>query len=451
MKRIRLFFSFFVMLFLSVMAMSASCDASYFTSGDFDCRAVNGTVYIQTYRGEETHVVIPSELNGCTVTVIDCSAFYLNSRIISVIIPPTVKTIGDSAFANCERLESVLIPSSVTSIGDGAFAECISLKQISLPSSVTCMSARVFFGCKNLKSVTVPPNVSKIEFGTFSYCTSLETITIPASVRTIDYAFNNCICLKTIYYGGSPEQWQAISVDEDNDQYLKNVNIKCSVQSTPKISRKTLSLYVNNTAALKVTGTLDKITWSSSKKSVATVSSDGVVKGKKKGSCTITAKFGSKKLKCKVTVKGIRKIKKLALDQKQLTLSVGKSYTLAAVISPTNASQKALTWSSSNKSVAKVANGTVKALKVGTATITAKVKDGSGKKATCKVTVKKAAASGGFGQTKTCTFCNGTKRCPKCNGTGMKWHIAPPKWLRCGVCNGWKRCPRCDGTGKIRK
>ena len=73
--------------------------------------------------------------------------------------------------------------------------------------------------------------------------------------------------------------------------------------SAAKLNKKSVSLNVGKTYTLKATGTKGKITWTSSKKSVATVSSKGVVKAKKKGTAVITAKYGKKKLTCKVTVK----------------------------------------------------------------------------------------------------------------------------------------------------
>lgn len=75
------------------------------------------------------------------------------------------------------------------------------------------------------------------------------------------------------------------------------------VSAAGKINKKKATLKVGQTLQLKVTGTKGKIKWKSSKKSVATVSSKGRVKAKKKGSATITAKVGKKKYTCKVTVK----------------------------------------------------------------------------------------------------------------------------------------------------
>lgn len=70
-----------------------------------------------------------------------------------------------------------------------------------------------------------------------------------------------------------------------------------------KISKKKATLKVGQSLQLKITGTKGKVKWTSSKKSVATVSSRGLVKAKKKGSATITAKIGKKKYICKITVK----------------------------------------------------------------------------------------------------------------------------------------------------
>jgi len=73
-------------------------------------------------------------------------------------------------------------------------------------------------------------------------------------------------------------------------------------KKAPKLNKSKLNLTVGKTAALKVKNTKKKIKWSSSKKSVATVTQKGKVKAKKAGKTTITAKIGKKKLKCKVTV-----------------------------------------------------------------------------------------------------------------------------------------------------
>lgn len=73
--------------------------------------------------------------------------------------------------------------------------------------------------------------------------------------------------------------------------------------SAAKLNKKNVSINVGKTYTLKVTGIKGKTSWTSSKKSVATVSAKGVIKARKKGTTVITAKYEKKKLTCKVTVK----------------------------------------------------------------------------------------------------------------------------------------------------
>lgn len=94
--------------------------------------------------------------------------------------------------------------------------------------------------------------------------------------------------------------------------------------ATIKLDHKSLKMYPKQTVTLKVKGTTKIVKWSSSKKKVATVNSEGVVTAKKSGSCTIYAKVAGKKLKCKVTVKTnkayAKKLRKYLLKKKKYTL-----------------------------------------------------------------------------------------------------------------------------------
>lgn len=128
----------------------------------------------------------------------------------------------------------------------------------------------------------------------------------------------------------------------------------------------------------------EKVTYSSSNKKVATVSSKGVIKAKKAGTTKITVKSGKKKVVVTVKVTGV-KTTKLSGVPAGKTVSKGKTFKIKAVATPKNTSEK-IAYKSSNKKVATVTSkGVVKGLKKGTATIT--VQSGS-KKMTCKVTVK---------------------------------------------------------------
>ena len=137
------------------------------------------------------------------------------------------------------------------------------------------------------------------------------------------------------------------------------------------------------------------VTWKSSNKKIATVTSKGIVKGIKAGKVTITAtsrKNKSLKKKWKITVlkKAVTSIK-ISAPVKTLDLNKQKTVTLKAKVLPSSAAQT-VTWKSSNPAVAKVnSKGKVTAIKSGKAKITAAAVDGSGRKASVTITVQATA------------------------------------------------------------
>lgn len=177
----------------------------------------------------------------------------------------------------------------------------------------------------------------------------------------------------------------------------KTASFKVTVQKaavkTTKITTTTKSLtlakgatYKKLASSIAVTPVTskEKVTYSSSNKKVATVSSKGVIKAKKAGTAKITVKSGSKKVVVTVKVTGV-KTTKLSGVPATKKIAKGKSFKIKAAATPKNTDEK-ITFKSSNKKVATVTSkGVVKGLKKGTATIT--VQSGS-KKMTCKVTVK---------------------------------------------------------------
>lgn len=172
------------------------------------------------------------------------------------------------------------------------------------------------------------------------------------------------------------------------------------------LDKTAIELEVGGTAKLTATvapeeATDKTVTWTTSDEAIATVA-DGTVTAVKAGTATITAKAGDKTVTCTVTVKAKKDdtgnqgddsnkpvaVTGITLDATTAELKIGETKKVVATVAPDNATDKTVTWASSDEKVATVtADGTVTAVAPGKATITATAGD---KKATCEITVKYA-------------------------------------------------------------
>ncbi|MBE5962584.1 MAG: hypothetical protein E7256_14610 [Lachnospiraceae bacterium] len=162
-----------------------------------------------------------------------------------------------------------------------------------------------------------------------------------------------------------------------------------------KINKSEATIVVGDTLELIATispstATDQGVTWSSSKKDVATVDKYGVVKGISGGTTiiTCTSDDGNFIAHCILTVEEF--VTEITLDKSYYKLGIGRTYNLVATISGEKATNKTVTWKSSNPKVVTVdKNGKIKGIALGTATITVKANDGSGAEASCVVRVCK--------------------------------------------------------------
>ena len=207
-----------------------------------------------------TSVTIPDN-----VTYVGGNAFSFCTGLASVSIGNGVMGIGDFPFGNCIGLTSITvapnnknyssdkngvlynkdktklikypvgnvrtsftIPDSVTSIYKNAFCNCSSLTNITIPKSVTSIGDYAFRDCTRLTSVTIPDCVTSIGYSTFEGCTALTCVTIGNRVKIIyQGAFSGCASLKDIYYAGSRDEWEKITIQSLNltNSSLKNATI----------------------------------------------------------------------------------------------------------------------------------------------------------------------------------------------------------------------------------
>lgn len=163
-------------------------------------------------------------------------------------------------------------------------------------------------------------------------------------------------------------------------------NVQSQVYIPVKSSKK-LKVNISPSKAKK-----RKLKWYSSKKSIASVTSSGKVYGKKVGKATITCKVSSqpkKYTKCKAYV--VKPSKKIVLNTDSITLLEGETLKKSGRISPSTATVQTILYASSNPKVASVdSKGLVTAHSEGTATITARAKDGFAKSRSFKVSVRKS-------------------------------------------------------------
>ncbi len=159
------------------------------------------------------------------------------------------------------------------------------------------------------------------------------------------------------------------------------------------LSQESLNLKIGESETLTATVTpvnaTDKtVAWTSNDTGVATVSASGEVTAITVGEAIITAKAGDKDASCTVTVNPIA-VTAITLNQNSLGLKIGESQTLTATVTPDNATDKTVTWISSDENVAVVSGGAITAIAAGNAIVTAKAGD---KTAECTVTVTKIEA-----------------------------------------------------------
>lgn len=189
-----------------------------------------------------------------------------------------------------------------------------------------------------------------------------------------------------------------VTIKAKGTKIVKKITVivpKTTVKSV-SLNKTSDTLAVGGMVTLKATvsptkATTKLVSWSSNKTSVATVDSNGKVKAIAAGTATITVATldGNKKATCKIVVK--QPVTSLMIDKATLSLQVGSKASLVATVLPENATDKTVTWTSSDTSVAAVSKGEVTAVKAGTATITASA---SGKVATCTVIVSEQEAEG---------------------------------------------------------
>lgn len=385
-----------------------------------------------------------------SVTTMGSQIFENCDNLKSVKLSKNIKTIGMMMFIYCGSLTEVQIPEGVTEIRERAFYNCSSLTSITIPDSVTTIYGYAFLGCSSLSSITVPESVTSIRQRAFEECSGLEYIyipdgveieedetygypTIPSCSTQLEYTSdeNGNITITKITLGDGkteadiPSEIVGKIVTSVAEEYRDMVSVSshihvgaavCTQKAVCTICGEEYGEIAEHKQgadyACDASGHWHFCTECGEKLEFTVHISDGGVITKEattsaEGVKTYSCKVCGYKIKTETIAKkpaGISEpagnevqepvmVSKLTIKVPSKKLAAGKKVQLTLTVAPITASNKSVTWKTSNKKYAAVSStGKLTLKKAGagkTVTITATAKDGSGKKAVIKIKIMK--------------------------------------------------------------
>ena len=185
-----------VLLFALSVGIAEAQKANPPSDFEYDLNKEGTGVIIEKYKGKATDVIIPSVIEDFPVVTLGNQAF-LESSIVSVVIPDCVTDIYGGAFESCKSLQKVTLPKNLVYIGRKCFAYCSLLKEITLPEGLKKIYEEAF-KYSGLESITIPNSILIIDCEAFQECKNLKTVNIGNGIKAIvNRAFKNCSSLTT--------------------------------------------------------------------------------------------------------------------------------------------------------------------------------------------------------------------------------------------------------------
>ena len=307
-----------------------------------------------------------------------------------VTVPDGVTAIGKDAFKGCTALTSLTLPRGVAEIGESAFEGCSSLARVFLCDELRTIGPRAFKDCEALKAIDLPKNLEIIGEFAFEGCKKLEGIVLPEKLRQLggviergdQHIFKDCVALKKAVL---PEGMTVLGA---------SMFAGCTALEELKLPSTLTSI---ESGALSGCTALQTLTLPSG---VTQIAGDAFANCPK---LTVVLSYGSaaeaacKAAKIAYTYKDAPT--GVTLTAERTTIGLNEKLALTAQVKPAGVNG-ALTFASSNTRYVTVdANGVITGKRAGSATIT--VSTYNGKKATLKITVKKAPSSVSLKTTRT--------------------------------------------------
>lgn len=261
-----LYLSLFLSIFLNSQAYDCMINGICY---NLDKDKLEATVTYKEYiRDGENHfyegyITIPEKFrhDGCeyTVTAIGDDAFFLNTGLLYLDIPESVKEIGKVAFSSCENLLEINLPKNLRRIENNTFYGCKRLKRVSFPERLESIGDYAFCQCENLTDLSLPQSLYYIGQGAFIFCKSIRNIILPHGVKSLSTeTFAGCNNIETIevseswlplapnYFSGNPKYTISSQRYVTSNENILTSDIDIDIPDTNRNSSNTLALIIAN-------------------------------------------------------------------------------------------------------------------------------------------------------------------------------------------------------------
>lgn len=297
-----------------------------------------------------------------------------NQSVIWVSSDDKIASVDNIGVVTANAKGSAIITVSTV---DGNYTGTCKVTVIQPATSIVLNYTELTVKTGRTKSISATVLPSDTNNKTVSWSSSNTSVAKVSSYGTITGVSKGTAVITARTHNGLTAQCKVTVVQSVTSVSLNKTSLVLEPEETEQLS-----------AAVKPADAFDQsVSWKSSDESIATVDEKGLVKAKDYGMCTITVMTNDGNYTAECTVKVVKAVKSISLEDQWIQIKMGQSEKLSYTILPEDADDKSVTWSTSNSSVATVSSdGTVKAINVGDAVITVKTNNG-GHTATCKVVV----------------------------------------------------------------
>lgn len=181
-----------------------------------------------------------------SITEIKSGSLY-GTGFNELVIPAGITKINQDAFRACTKLRSVEMLCSLDTLSSGMFQDCALLKTVKMATPPNCIGSYCFYGCSLLEEINIPEGVEEIGYYAFYKCNK-ESIILPKSVTDISEAFDGSV--KTVYYAGTEEEWNAVK----KYKYDPIINANVIYNYQPDTPTDNLTFGFSADGTLKISG-----------------------------------------------------------------------------------------------------------------------------------------------------------------------------------------------------